>query len=223
MILPERIELIIFDMDGLMFDTETISFESWVKAAEDYGYIIEEELFHKTIGTNMKKTRTIYENHFGPEFPMDIIIEKRTELSEEIVKSKGIPVKKGLYELLEYLKESDVKLAVATSASRKRAVKFLTISDVIGYFDCIICGDEVRESKPHPEIFLKACEFMGVKEEHTLVLEDSEAGIVAATKAHMISIMIPDVLQPSDDIRTKAYAVLKNLNDVKDIINEALN
>lgn len=216
--LPQKIELIIFDMDGLMFDSEKISYESWVSAAKLHGYTVSEEMFHKTIGTNMDKTRMIYEEHFGQSFPMDKVIQDRKRISEEIIDKNGIPIKSGLFELLDYLKNNDIKLAVATSASRDRALKFLTMSGVVDYFDCIVCGDEVKESKPHPEIFLKACKKLLCKPSSAIVLEDSMAGIEAAYEGGMIPIMIPDIVQPTKETFNKVYMVCDDLSSVITII-----
>ena len=216
--LPQKIELIILDMDGLMFDSEKISYESWVRAAKLHGYTVSEELFYKTIGTNMDKTRMIYEEYFDQSFPMEKVIQDRKRISEEIIDIKGIPIKNGLFELLDYLKNKDEKLAVATSASRDRAVKFLTMSGVVDYFDCIVCGDEVKESKPHPEIFLRACENLSCKPSSTIVLEDSMAGIEAAFKGGMIPIMILDIVQPTKETLNKVFMVCDDLKGVITIV-----
>jgi HAD superfamily hydrolase (TIGR01509 family) len=218
-----NIELIIFDMDGLMFDTEKISFVSWRQSAVQYGYEIDDEIFRKTIGANLIRTKEIYLNHFGNNFPIEEIINDRSRIAEEIVKSKGVPVKKGLYDLLDYLKQSNIKKAVATSTSRKRALNLLRMANIDKYFDYILCGDEIEKSKPDPEIFLKVSDKLACSPEKCLVLEDSEAGITAAYIAGMLPIMIPDIKEPDDETKALIFKKMNSLMDVKYFLEEFFN
>jgi HAD superfamily hydrolase (TIGR01509 family) len=211
----EKLELVIFDMDGLMFDTEKISFISWKNAACDFGYEVNEEIFKRTIGANLERTREIYLEHFGEKFPIDAIRNERLEISENLIKQNGVPIKDGLYELLDYLKKVDVKLAVATSTSRQRALNLLKIAGIDTYFDYILCGDEIKNSKPDPEIFLKVSEKLGCVPDRCIVLEDSVVGIIAAHRARMFPIMIPDMKEPEEEVRRLAYKQLGSLSDVK--------
>lgn len=196
---PQHLKLIIFDMDGLMFDTEKISYKAWREAALLYNFTIDAELFKKTIGTNLARTHQIYYDHFGCDFPFDAIKEERVRLSNDWIEAEGVPVKEGLYELLEYLKTTSYKLAVATSTSRTRAVKLLKLAGVYNCFDYVLCGDEVTHSKPDPEIFLKTAHQLQCKPDQCLVLEDSILGITAARHAGMYTIMVPDVIMPRED------------------------
>ena len=180
------IELIIFDMDGLMFDTEKISYEAWKEAAALFGYHIDSAIFEKTIGTNLTKTKEVYLEHFGADFPFDLIRDKSVKISDERIKSNGVPIKKGLHELINYLHVSNVKMAVATSTSRKRALNLLRLVRIENYFDYILCGDEIVNSKPDPEIFLKVANELKCTPSKCLVLEDSEMGIIAAYNAGKI-------------------------------------
>lgn len=213
------IELVIFDMDGLMFDTEKISYESWVKAGERFGYAISMDVFHQTIGANLERTIEIYKRHFGDAFPTDEIITERAKISDDIVTAKGVPVKPGLTALLDHLRANHIRCAVATSTSRKRANKLLELSGVKGYFDCIVCGDEVKRSKPDPEIFLKVCKTLNLSPKVTMVLEDSEAGIEASYKGGMLPVLIPDIKQPSRQSLARAYKVLEDLHQVIDLFH----
>lgn len=210
-----EIELIIFDMDGLMFDTEKISYDSWSSAANLYNYEIEKDLFEKTIGTNLNKTKEIYMDHFGEAFPFDSIKEERVKLSDEMIQTNGVPIKKGLNELIQYLSQQKVTMAVATSTSRTRALKLLKLAGLESCFDYILCGDEVKNSKPHPEIFLNVAEQLKCSPSKCLVLEDSELGIKAAYEAGMIPVMIPDLKEPSQDIQGLMYKRMNHLLEVK--------
>jgi len=213
-------ELIIFDMDGLMFDTEKISFISWRDAAALYGYEIDDEIFRKTIGANLISTKDIYIKHFGISFPIEEIISERVRISEELIKLKGLPIKKGLYELLDYLNQANIKKAIATSTSRNRALKLLKLAGIDNNFDYVLCGDEIEKSKPDPEIFLKVSDKLGCSPNKCLVLEDSEIGIEAAHKAGMFPIMIPDMKEPNELIKTLIFKKMDNLLDVKCFLEE---
>lgn len=211
----EKLELVIFDMDGLMFDTEKISFISWKNASCNYGYEVNEEIFKRTIGANLERTREIYLEYFGEKFPFDAIRNERFKISENLIKQNGVPIKDGLYELLDYLKKVDIKLAVATSTSRQRALNLLEMAGIDTHFDYILCGDEIKNSKPDPEIFQKVSEKLGCAQERCIVLEDSEVGIMAAHRARMLPIMIPDMKEPEEEVRRLAYKQLASLVDVK--------
>lgn len=210
-------------MDGLMFDTEKISFISWRDAAARYGYQIDDKIFQKTIGANLISTKDIYFKHFGSNFPVEEIISERVRISEEIIRSNGVPIKKGLYELLDYLSQSNIKKAVATSTSRKRALNLLKLAGIDGIFDYVLCGDEIEKSKPDPEIFLKVSDKLGCFPKGCLVLEDSEAGIEAAYKAGMFPIMIPDMKEPNELTQTLIFKKMDSLSDVKYFLEEFFN
>ncbi len=211
----DQYDLIIFDMDGLMFDTEKIAYISWSEAALAYGYEIGEDLFKQTIGTNLKKTKETYLEHFGNEFPVEAIVRERLRIAEELIKEKGVPVKKGLYELLEFLSNKNIKKAVASSTSKERVYILLKMTSVDSYFDCVLCGDEVVNSKPDPEIFLKVAEKLNCSPSRCIVLEDSEAGILAAHSAGMIPIVIPDMKIPQEQISKLVFKQMSDLLEVK--------
>lgn len=115
----EDLELVIFDMDGLMFDSESISYKSWILAFKEYGYKLSQEVFVQTLGVNRDRTREIFEDSYGYNFPFDEVFQLRNEISKRIVSEEGVPVKKGLYEILEFLSAMNICLAVATSANRE--------------------------------------------------------------------------------------------------------
>jgi HAD superfamily hydrolase (TIGR01509 family) len=214
----KTIELVIFDMDGLMFDSEKISIYAWRKASEKYGYDITEEIFKQTLGLNLEKIREIFYKYFGEDCPYDDIKTQRRYVIDQYIDEKGVPVKKGLFNLLEALKKLKIKTAVATSSSRVTAEKMLKLSEVFHYFDHIVCGDEVKKSKPDPEIFLIAADKLKCLPENCIVLEDSEAGVMAAYSAGMKPILVPDMKEPCAEVRALAYKVFTDLDEVKDYI-----
>lgn len=217
-----EIELVIFDMDGLMFDTEKISYIAWNEAAKQYNYQISRDLFEKTVGTDINKTKEIYIKHFGDRFPFDLIRSERAKISDEIIKTNGVPIKKGFCELMNLLNNGKIKKAVATSTSRKRALNLLSLVQIDGFFDYILCGDEIKNCKPNPEIFLKVADKLKCTPKKCLVLEDSEIGIIAAYQAGMIPIMVPDLKEPSKEIQSFIFSRMDSLFDVKSFLEEIL-
>lgn len=211
-----KLDLVIFDMDGLMFDTERIGFKCWKQAAALFGYDITEELYKETIGSNFSRAREIYVNSLGPEFPIEEAKEERLRLGKEHLSMNGVPIKEGLYDLLDYLKQSHIRMAVATSTSRERALKLTQMAGIDMYFECFLCGDEVERSKPEPEIFLKVADRLKCCPNRCIVLEDSEAGIIAAYRAGMIPVMVPDMKEPGENLRKMIYKRFDNLYEVKD-------
>ncbi len=139
---------------------------------------------------------------------------------DKIFENKGVPLKKGLFDLLKYLKEHDYKTIVATSSQRYRVDYIFKLAGLNLYFDDSICGDEVIRGKPDPEIFLKACQKLDVKPSETIVLEDSEAGINAAFNAAIKVICIPDLKYPEPEFAKMTYKIMNNLLEVRDFLNQ---
>lgn len=211
----DKIEAVIFDMDGLLIDSETISFKCFQTVFSYYGYEISKEYYiNKLIGRNIKNIKEAILKEYGEEFKFDEIYYEKVKVMNDYIESNGILLKKGALELIEYLNKNKYKIAVATSTKRERAEKLLTMVKIKDYFQEIICGDEVINSKPNPEIFLKAAEKLGVNPEVCIVLEDSAAGIEAAHKAGMKGINVPDMKIPDDNIKEKAYRIEESLINV---------
>ena len=208
------IEAVIFDMDGLMFDTEIISFACWKTAASKYGYVIIEELFLKTLGQTVERDQEIYAEYLGEDFPFEAVKNERFRLGAEYLRTNTVPIKDGLLELLAYLKNRHYKTAVATSSPREIALPLIEKAGVANFFDNIACGDEITNSKPDPEIFLTAALKLGASPERCMVLEDSEFGITAASRAGMKTVLIPDLKDPSEEIKQLAFRQYKNLKQV---------
>ena len=210
-----KIEAVIFDMDGLMFDTEKLAERCWENAGEKFGYEIERKIYKQITGLNIKKAKEIFLDHFGKNFPFDEIRAERIKIANEAVKTEGVPVKKGLFELLEYLEAEKLKIGLATSTEQTRAGLLLDLSDARKYFNAATYGDNVVNGKPAPEIFLTTSEKLEVSPENCIVLEDSEHGIEAAFNAGMLPIMVPDTIQPNENIKKKVFKIFDSLTDVK--------
>lgn len=217
------IEGIIFDMDGLMLDTESIALESWERAGKDFGYVISRELMMKAVGRTLVDTRKLLVKNLGDDFPFEEVRKVRIDYTKEFMSLNGVPMKEGLIEFLEYCRTMKIPTAVATSTNRSDALELLEKVDIVGYFNTIVCGDEIEKGKPEPDIFLMASKKLGVNPERCIVLEDSENGILAATRANMIPIWIPDIIAESDIARENARYICDSLNEVNIIIDELNN
>jgi haloacid dehalogenase superfamily, subfamily IA, variant 3 with third motif having DD or ED/haloacid dehalogenase superfamily, subfamily IA, variant 1 with third motif having Dx(3-4)D or Dx(3-4)E len=214
------IQAVIFDMDGLMFDTERVSYAFWKESAAKYGYEVTEEIYIKTIGQTVGSGKKIYMEYLGADFPFETIKNDRFKLGDVYFHTHAVPIKDGLSELLDYLKNHRFKIAVATSTSRENALPLIEKAGVKCYFDTIVCGDEITRSKPDPEIFLKAALNLGVAPEKCMVLEDSEPGIIAAARAGMKPILIPDLKEASAEIKKLAFQQFRSLRQVVQILEQ---
>jgi len=216
------ISLIIFDMDGLMFDTERLSIPAWKKAGEKYGFNIEPAHVIEIIGINIIDTQKIFENYFGKDFPFFKIKTMREKYAFEYMEENGIPVKKGLYDLIDYLEDKKISKAVATSSERKKAEKYLTLANIENRFDYIVCGDEVTKGKPDPDIFIKVAQKAECNPDQCIVLEDSETGIIAASRAGMKPVFIKDIKRLSRSAEKLVFKEFNSLFEVKDYIKSVL-
>ena len=209
---------VIFDMDGLMIDSERVTYNEYVKKLAQLGHHdFTEELYRNCLGKNKQGICQVFIDHYGQDFPMDEVWDDVHVWIDESLR-QYVPKKKGLVELLEYLKANNYKTIVATSSGRARVDEILKNADLTKYFDDTICGDEVTHGKPHPEIFLTACQKLDVKPEEALVLEDSEAGILAAYDGHIDVICVPDMKYPEPQFVEKVTKIIDSLDEVIDYL-----
>lgn len=218
----DRIKLVIFDVDGLMLDTESVWKKVWKDVGEEYGV--------KDFGT------TIFLDlvGVGGEKVEEVICEKLNYLSNplellDLARKKGkelldikIDVKPGVFELLDFLDKNNIKKAIATSTSREISFIRLNKLNLWNRFDFILCGDEILNRKPHPDIYLKILEQMNFNNDECLVLEDSKIGVEAAYRAKIPCIMVPDIVAPTKNQEEQTYAIVNNLYDVKKILKGLL-
>jgi len=205
---------IVFDMDGLMFDTERVAMDGWDYAARELGIEIPREIQVKTLGLIEENTKQIFEDYMGENFDFYKAKELRISYVYSYIEKNGVPLKKGLIELLDYLKANKYAIAVATSTEEEKATYLLKKAGVYGYFNTVICGNMIEKGKPEPDIYLKASELLGVNPSECLALEDSINGILSADRAGMKPVMIPDIIQPDQNIKKLLYAFLPSLLDV---------
>ncbi len=207
---------VIFDMDGVIFDSERLVLTCWEKLGEKYRIEGVREVFIPCIGTNEKKTREIVLAHYGEQFPYDEFRKEASRLFHEIADRDGLPVKKGVRELLQYLQEKEVLLGLASSTRLKTVAEELKQAGLYDYFRVVMGGDQLKNSKPEPDIYLMTCEKMGIPPEKGYAVEDSYNGIRAAYRAGMRPIMVPDMLPATEEMRQKSIIVLDDLLQVKE-------
>lgn len=213
-----KIKGIIFDMDGVLVDTERISFMFWKQELEKYKKEMSRELYGSVIGRNKKGVFEILKSEFGSELPLEEIYSEKVNAMLKHLDENDLPVKLGVYEIFDFLQDSGYKVALATSTFRKIAVERLERIGLREGFDTIVCGDDINNSKPDPEIFIKAATQLGLEPKDCLVLEDSPAGIEAAFKAGIRVINIPDLKDPDEIMRERACKICNDLLEVKEYL-----
>lgn len=213
------IKAIVFDMDGLMFDTERLTVQAWDYAGEKMGIGKMGHMVYKTLGMNIESSRKIFIQEYGNKIVEEDLTDYTREFFNNYFNEYGMPLKTGLIELLSYLKANDYKIAVATSSNKKTALNHFKRANLSEYFDVIVCGDMIKNSKPAPDIYLKASELLGFMPSECLALEDSPNGIRSAFSAGLKPVMIPDLIEPTKEIIKLLYSKLANLNEVINILD----
>lgn len=207
-------QAIVFDMDGVIFDTERLVIEFWKELAKKHNIPNVEHTCIQCLGTNRVRTREIFLENYGADFPYDPYRAEVTELFNTHYKGVPLPTKPGVRELLSYLQEQDIKVGLASSTAQHLVRDEIGTAGLLPYFQTLVCGDMVEHSKPAPDIFLKACEILNADPTKSIAIEDSFNGIRSAHCAGMTPIMVPDQVQPTDEIRTLAFHVMPSLLDV---------
>lgn len=209
---------VIFDMDGVIFDSEQAVYHGWLELADKYHLIDIEKIYRKCIGVNSEMTRQIFLDYYGEDFPYDEYKAEQSKNYHERYDNGRLPMKPGIKELLISLKKKQYGIAIASSTRTELVEEQIKNAGLREYFDVIIGGDMVKKSKPEPDIFLKAAECLGVLPEETYVIEDSYNGIRAAFAGKMIPIMVPDMLEPDSEMREKAQYICKDLYEVRELL-----
>ncbi len=217
MTLPYRPSAVIFDMDGLLFDTEALWQEALLSAAAEAGHGIPDEVYIKSIGVRRSQCRGLFLSHFGEDFLFDDFHADWTRHFWLIAENK-LALKPGALELLDTLDTLRLPRAIATSSSRTTAMHHLTSHGLTDRFDQIICRGDYENGKPAPDPFLKAAEGLGVEPRLCLALEDSHVGVRSASAAGMMTVMVPDLLEPTEEVRALCILVARDLHQVRDLL-----
>ena len=201
-------------MDGLMFDTETLSRWAWQTAAKEFGVEITDRDYHSLVGKAWDVRKRALYDLCGPGFPYDKIVARRLALGDGKEEQEGVPAKPGLFEILGELDRRRLRKAVATGTDRKRALARLQRAGVLERFEVVTAHDEVPHGKPAPDIFLETARRMNLAPADCLVLEDAEVGIQSALAAGMRAIQIPDIQMPSEALLRSGCMIFSSLSEL---------
>lgn len=216
-----QVQAVIFDMDGLMLDTEPVYRMAWGRASAQCGYVMSEEVRLRLIGLTVADAEQVLLKEFGPGFSIVSFRDLRHRFEPAAFEAYGIRKKTGLDEWLAFLSSKRVPKAVATSASRARAVPLLKAAALIEQFDAVVTADEVRSGKPSPDLFLLAAQKLGVPNTSCLVLEDAGPGVIAARSAGMQVYVVPDLKKPSPTILQLTHGSFVSLTEVARHLEDA--
>ncbi len=206
-------DAVIFDMDGLMLDTERIAKWTFIETCTDFDLAFDEAVYASCIGGNLTRTIEILENHFT-EFNRTEFLGHWNEKYVENAILKPVPVKNGVKAFLTYLKDSGIPCAVASSTPEVNALRKLENAGLLEFFSALAFGDQVKDSKPHPEIYLTAAARLNIDPARCAALEDSDNGVRAAVSAKMLVFQVPDLLPPSDAVLSLGHHVVPTVGHV---------
>ena len=214
---------IIFDVDGLLLDTEWIARKAWRRAMSERGYTLTDVFYLNLVGRTQEDSMPIMRNKYGQDFPFEEVYADRRQYILDHVRQHGINDRPGARPLLDHLQEQGVRMAVGSASPSDYSHEKLALTQLDGYFEVTVFGDEVPNGKPAPDIFLEAANRLNMPPENCIVLEDSSAGVRAAHAAGMQVIMVPDLVQPDDELRAIALAVLPDLYAAKELLGDKLS
>ena len=215
-----KIKAVIFDMDGLIIDTEKLFLRYWVQAARELGFPMEER--HVLAIRSLAREYAIpkLKEEVCEDFDYHAVRNLRLKLMKEHIDKYGIEEKPGLGELLEYLKINNYKIAIATASDLERTKSYMKMIHKYEYFDKMISAVNVAHGKPAPDIYLEAARQIGEDPKNCMALEDSPNGIRSAYGAGMYPVMVPDLTQPDEETKKLLYACVPTLADVIDILDK---
>lgn len=215
-----KIKAILFDMDGVIFDTESLYLDAWSLVFYKYGYKLTKDVYISVMGRGRKNVISKYLDVYGNDLPIVEMYKEKDEIIKQAIEEGQVSIKAGAKEILDFLKEKGYKLALATSAKRERAAKQLKMANLENAFDAIVCGDEVINSKPNPEVFLKAAEKLSIIPESCIVIEDSPAGVKAAYNAKMTCMHVEDLKKADEEMLKYCHKSFMNLLDIKEYLSK---
>jgi HAD superfamily hydrolase (TIGR01509 family) len=218
MVFPRPIRAVVFDMDGLLVDTEALIRDIMVELVAARGAHLPPEVFKRMIGLPAEASDAVARGHFGPDFPLDELYEDvsaRVHAACDV----GVALKAGVRELLDHLDAAKIPRAICTSSSHAAVQRTLGPSGILPRFDAIVAAGDYPRGKPNPDPFLAAAARLGIAPGDCLALEDSHNGVRAAHAAGMMTVMVPDLLEANDEMREKTLAIAESLHHVRDLID----
>jgi len=213
-----NLQAVVFDMDGLMLDTERIALRVLGQVAVELGYPWREEIGLAMVGMSYRDSGPLIVQHLGPDYPPEPLWEAFGERYLAVLGSESIPIKPGLLELLDWLEERELPKAVATSTRSERARFKLEKAGILHRFQVVVCGDHVAQGKPAPDIYLAAAKGLDISPAQCVALEDSNPGVRAALAAGMNVIMVPDLIPASPEVAAFGHTICESLHHALEIM-----
>jgi beta-phosphoglucomutase-like phosphatase (HAD superfamily) len=217
MSLPRQVKAVVFDMDGLLVDTETVVFRAMQRAAERIDGDMPFATFQRMVGLQHEASDRILIEHFGDGFDLEAWSSAVSEHFQAEL-SAGIAIKAGVAELLDWLDHAALPRAIATSSRLAAVRQSLGPHSLVERFDALITRDLPIRGKPHPDPYLKAAEALGIAPGDCLALEDSHNGVRSASSAGMMTIMVPDMLDPTEEMETLCVRIARDLHEVRELL-----
>ncbi|MCD7742501.1 MAG: HAD family phosphatase [Ruminococcus sp.] len=212
---------VLFDMDGLILDTEKLLSRFWCESAQSFGYPMTPEHVLGIRSLSAKYSAPHLRSIFGEDFDYDAVRARRIELMNAYIAENGVELKPGIHSLLDYIDRSGLKCAVCTATDSQRTKRYLSSVDILDRFDELVCGDMIARGKPMPDTYIQGAAILGLEPKECIALEDSPNGIESAYQAGCKVVMVPDLSQPDDELRKKLIGVCRTLADVAEVIEQA--
>lgn len=211
-------EAVIFDMDGTLFDTETISMKAWKRVGEKLHLPTSDTFILSLIGRTRKDQQVIFDTYMPKGWPQEEACRLHTLYKKEEKQQNGVPLMGDVKGLLEMVKDKGYRIAMATSASAEDVEFNLHHAGIAPYFEIIVSEEMISQGKPAPDVYLKTAEMLGVQPQKCLVVEDSLNGVRSAYRANTNVVMIPDKVPPTKEIETMCDYILNSLDELKNMI-----
>lgn len=206
-----RIKGMVFDLDGTLLDTEPIAIEATNRVAPLFGIEISIEKSYEFLGISSDIVKKYFLDNFGRDFDYEGYRRKKIDYQKDVINRDGVKFKKGAKEILEFARENNIKCAVATSTGHERADFLIEKAEISEYLSTVVCGCDVKNGKPEPDIFKESARRLGVEVSECIGFEDSRNGIISSHRAGLFSILVPDLLKPDKDSIDAADRVFNNL------------
>ncbi len=219
--LKKPVEAVLFDMDGLLIDTEAVYIDALQDAARDLEVEMSLEFCHSMIGISGRECDVMIQNFYGSTFRIENFRERFSGHAKRRLDAH-LPVKTGVVEMLDFLTGRGLKLAVATGSGRVTADRHLARAGLIDRFAAVATRDDVVNAKPAPDVYLEAARRLGVAPERCIAFEDSNVGLTAAHAAGTMAFMVPDILPPLPEVRAKCLRVFDDLHAARRVLEDAL-
>ena len=214
-------EGVVFDVDGVLFDTERLMHQIWHEVGAEMGWPQPGRDYLEFVGNGRSVIFEKMLTFYGPDFPKEAFLTTCSQTLQERLEQDGVPLKPGAREILDFLKQQKIPMSIATSTAMRRTGKRMELTGLAPYFTAMITGDQVKHGKPDPEIYLLACKALGTDPSRTLAVEDSRNGILSASAAGMPTVMIPDMIPPSQELEKLLWNRFDSLPDLQKALERA--